>query len=150
MPRRQPGAYLRPGRHPIRRPVHRHRHAGGDGLLVHEHHSGGDSRRRFRHRLSVAEILDAVADEPHLRRAADDLLARIRVRPHLLLSCGAYARALHVVRRRDVMRRVDGPDQRQPRRVAMPAKTTMIAAVAIAAAALAMPAGAQTALKMTL
>jgi hypothetical protein len=102
MPRRKPDADLRPGRHPVGGPVHRDRHAGGDGLLVHEHHSGGDSRRRLRHRLSVAEILDAVADESHLRRAAHDLLARIPVRPRLPLSCRAHARALHVVRRRDV------------------------------------------------
>src|SRR6476646_12227356 len=41
-------------------------------------------------------------------------------------------------------------DQRQPRRAVMPGKTTMIAAVAIAAAALATPGSAQTPLKMTL
>src|SRR2546430_5806309 len=41
-------------------------------------------------------------------------------------------------------------DQRQPRRAVMPGKTTIIAAVAIAAAALATPGSAQTPLKMTL
>src|SRR4029079_4706268 len=80
--------------------LHRDRHAHRDGVLVHEHHSGGNSRRRLRHRLPAAEILDAATDQSHLRRAADDLHSRISDRPGVPHPGRPHTDAFHVVRGR--------------------------------------------------
>src|SRR5262245_17252179 len=105
MPGRQSPGDVRHGGHPLGGALHRHRHAGGDGILVHEHHPGRDSRRRFRHRLPAAEVVAAAADQPHLRRAADDLHPRLRRGPRVPLPRRAGARALHVLRLGDLTTR---------------------------------------------
>ena len=60
MPGCQSAADLSPGRRAVRRPLHRHRDAGRDGVVLHEHHPGRDPGRRFRHRLPAAELVGAV------------------------------------------------------------------------------------------
>ena len=51
--------------------------------VVHEYHPGRNPGGRFRYRLSVAEIVHAAANQPHLRGVADNLRARLHRRPHL-------------------------------------------------------------------
>ena len=99
MPGRQPAADFRAGGDPVGGAVHRDRHARRHGLLVHEHHPGRDPGGGFRHRLPVAAVLDAAADQPHLRRAADDLRASASSPTGLSASLvDRVSRPLHVVR----------------------------------------------------
>src|SRR5262245_58599358 len=85
------------GGHSFRSTLHRHRHARCHGIFVHEHHPCRDSGGRFRYWLFVAEIVDAAADEPHLRGAAFNLHSRLCGGSHVPFLRPAGSRPLHVV-----------------------------------------------------
>src|SRR6185295_904684 len=97
VPGGEPAADLPAGGDPLGRALHRDRDAHRHGVVVHEHHPGRDPGGGFGHRLPAAAVVGAAADQPHLRRAAHHLRARLRFRPPVPHTGRPHAVALHVV-----------------------------------------------------